>query len=85
MSITTLSSQDVQQDFEKAKAATQHGTVLITECGKPAYVLVKYDDFQAMTADTPTIIELLSCKAAASIEFEVERMEVSLSNEVNLS
>ena len=39
MSITTLSSRELNQDVTKAKKAALHGPVFITDRGKPSHVL----------------------------------------------
>lgn len=48
MSITTLSSRDFNEDIGKAKKATANGPVIITVRGKPAHVLLSYDEFRTL-------------------------------------
>ena len=85
MSITTLSSREFNQDIGKAKRAAEYGPVVITDRGKPAYVLLDIDDYQKMAKQTPNIVELLSHQAAAEIEFEPERLQEPLSRDINLN
>lgn len=44
MTITTLSSRELNQDVSRAKRAARHGPVLITDRGKPAHVLLSFED-----------------------------------------
>ena len=85
MSITTLSSREFNQDIGKAKRAAEHGPVVITDRGKPAYVLLDIDDYQAMANQTPSIVELLAHPAAAEIEFEPDKLNEPLSSDINLT
>ena len=85
MSITTLSSREFNQDIGKAKRAAEKGPVIITDRGKPAYVLLDIDDYQSIANESPNIVELLSMKAAAEIELEIENLDQPLTREVDLS
>ena len=85
MSITTLSSREFNQDISKAKRAAEKGPVIITDRGKPAYVLLDIDDYQSIANESPNIVELLSMKAAAEIELEIENLDQPLSREADLS
>ena len=42
MTITTLSSRELNQDVTRAKKATKAGPVFITDRGKPAHVLLSF-------------------------------------------
>ena len=44
MTITTLSSRELNQDVTRAKKATRNGPVFITDRGKPAHVLLSFED-----------------------------------------
>jgi prevent-host-death family protein len=48
LTITTLSSRDFNQDVGRAKKATVNGPVVITDRGKPAHVLMSFDDYRKM-------------------------------------
>ena len=85
MSITTLSSREFNQDIGKAKRAAEKGPVIITDRGKPAYVLLDIEEYQAITHESPTIVELLSMEAAAEIDFDVEKLDQPLSRDTDLS
>ena len=40
MSITTISSRELNQDIGRAKREAKKGPVIITDRGRPAYVLI---------------------------------------------
>ena len=41
----TMSSREFNQDLAKAKRAAKQGPVTITDRGKPAFVLMKHQDY----------------------------------------
>ena len=45
MSITTRSSRAFNQDASNAKHAAKDGPVIITDRGRPAHVLLTFDDY----------------------------------------
>ena len=47
---TTLSSRELNQDVGRAKKAADRGPVVITDRGRPAYVLTTFGDY-AKTQD----------------------------------
>ena len=49
MTITTLSSREFNQGASEAKRAANIGPVFITDRGKPAHVLLSFDDYQKLT------------------------------------
>lgn len=48
MAVTTLSSREVNQDLGRAKRASESGPVIITDRGRPAHVLLTYDEYQRL-------------------------------------
>ena len=55
MSITTLSSRAFNQDASKAKNAAKEGPVIITDRGRPAHVLLTFDDYKKLTGQRTSI------------------------------
>lgn len=41
-----ISSRELNQEIGKAKRAAKDGPVVITDRGKPAYVLLNYEEYQ---------------------------------------
>ena len=77
MAITKISSREFNQDIGKAKRAAAQGPVVITDRGKPAHVLLSIEAYNRLTGGSATIVDLISDKHAAEVEFEVERAQGS--------
>ena len=71
MSITTLSSRACNQGASKAKNAAKHGPVIITDHGRPAWVLLRYDDCIKLMGERTNIADLLAMPDAAAVDFEL--------------
>ncbi len=57
MTITTLSSREFNQDTGRAKKASQHGPVFITDRGRPAHVLLTMEEYQRISRKRRNIVE----------------------------
>lgn len=77
MTITTLSSRELNQDVTHAKKATKHGPVIITDRGKPAHVLLSFEDYQRLTRQRRNIAESLAMPQVADIEFDPPRAAIT--------
>lgn len=78
MAITTLSSRELNQDVTRAKKATQNGPVFITDRGKPAHVLLSFEDYQRLTKQRRNIADALAMPGVADIEFEPPRVIIGV-------
>ncbi len=78
MTVTTLSSRELNQDVSRAKKATRNGPVFITDRGKPAHVLLSYEDYQRLTRQKRNIADALAMPGVADIDFEPPRVEVGI-------
>ena len=76
MTITTLSSRELNQDVTRAKKATRTGPVFITDRGKPAHVLLSFEDYQRLTSQRRSIADSLAMPDAADIEFEPQSVSI---------
>ena len=76
MTITTLSSRELNQDVTRAKKAAKLGPVLITDRGKPAHVLLSFEEYQRLTRQHRNIADALSMPAVADIAFEPPRVTI---------
>ena len=85
MTITTLSSRAFNQDTGKAKKAAKKGPVIITDRGRPSYVLLSIEDYQKMTGQQTSVVELLAMPDAEQIDFEPPRLRGKLYRLANLS
>ena len=73
MTITTMSSRELNQDVSRAKRAAKNGPVFITDRGKPAHVLLSYEEYQRLTCKRRNIVEVLSMPGLSSIQVEFPR------------
>ncbi len=76
MAITTLSSRELNQDVTRAKKAAKAGPVFITDRGKPAHVLLSFEEYQRLTKQRRNIADALAMPDIADIEFEPPRVTV---------
>lgn len=59
MSITTLSSRELDQDIGRARRAAHDGPVIITDRGKPVHVLLSFEEYQRLIGQQENIIDQL--------------------------
>lgn len=59
MTISKLSSREFNQHTSRAKKAARGGPVIITERGRPAHVLLTYEDYQDLAGTKQSVVELL--------------------------
>lgn len=85
MTITTLSSREFNQDASRAKKAARSGPVFITDRGRPAHVLMTIEEYQQITGNRASIVELLAMPGVADIDFEPQRLKGDLYRPADLS
>ncbi|HEX9904097.1 MAG TPA: type II toxin-antitoxin system Phd/YefM family antitoxin [Propylenella sp.] len=71
---TKLASREFNQDVGKAKRAAERAPVVITDRGKPAFVLMKYADYERLLGERPSIADLLNHEETKDLDFEPARM-----------
>jgi prevent-host-death family protein len=76
MTITTLSSRDFNQGASEAKRAANNGPVFITVRGRPAHVLMSFEDYQRLTKQRRNIADVLAMPGIADIAFEPPRVAI---------
>lgn len=85
MVITKISSREFNQDISGAKRAAESGPVIITDRGRPAYVLLRHDTYRRLVGGGPTILALLDQPGVEEIDFDPPRMGEGLFRPVDLS
>jgi prevent-host-death family protein len=70
VSITTLSSQEFDQDIRRAKQATRTGPVFITARGRPAHVLLTIEEYWRLSGGRMTLADALGQAAPSDFEFD---------------
>ena len=78
MTITTLTSRELNQDVTRAKKASKNGPVVITDRGKPAHVLLSIEEYRQLTGQRRNIADALALPDTADIAFEPPRAIVGL-------
>jgi prevent-host-death family protein len=76
MTIKTLSSREFNQKASEAKRAANNGPVFITDRGRPAHVLMRFEDYQQLTRQRRNIADALAMPGMADIEFEPARVTI---------
>jgi prevent-host-death family protein len=77
VTVTTLSSRELNHDVSRAKKAAQNGPVVITDRGKPSHVLMTYDEFQRLTGSGRSLVEALAMPGLSHIDFDPKRVEIA--------
>jgi prevent-host-death family protein len=74
MSASTLTVTEVNQNFSRARNALEGGPVIITERGKPAFVLMTYDAFAARHGTRPSLLQRIDVPGTEEIDLEPPRL-----------
>jgi prevent-host-death family protein len=74
MTVTKISSREFNQDIGRAKRAADEGPVIITDRGKPAYVLLRHESWQRLAGRTAPLSEMLAMEGDADFEFQPQRL-----------
>ena len=82
MAIKTVSSREFNQDTSGAKRAASSGPVFITDRGKPAHVLLTFEQYQRITLGHRSIVDMLGMPG--ELDFEPPKVG-PLSRPVDLS
>jgi prevent-host-death family protein len=83
MATTTISSREFNQDAGGAKKAADKGPVIITDRGRPAHVLLSFEDYQKLLGAGPSLLEVLAQKEEGDFEFDPPRMGDDITRPVN--
>ena len=70
----TLTSREFNQDVARAKRAANEGPVIITDRGRPAFVLLRHDAYQRLVARGLGIRALLAHPESEDVAFEPPRL-----------
>lgn len=80
MSIHTFSSRDFTRDVSAAKRATADGPVFITDRGRPAFALLKIDDYYRIVGQSEvSLLDVMDgIPSGDGIDFEPPRLSLQL-------
>ena len=76
MNITTISSREFNQGVSEAKRAANEGPVFITDRGRPAHVLMSFEDYQKLSRQRRNIADALAMPGISDIEFDPPRVNI---------
>lgn len=80
MPILTVSSRDFTRDIAAAKRAAIDGPVFITDRGKPAFALLKIDDYYRISGGQKeqSLLSVMDAIPCGGEEFEPPRLDLSV-------
>lgn len=70
---THMTSRDFNQDTGGAKRAAEHGPVFITDRGRPAHVLLTYEDYERLLGSQHVVDRLGEPHGVEDVEFTPSR------------
>lgn len=70
MSRHTITSREFNRDTGRAKRAAFEGPVFITDRGKPAHVLLTFEEYRKLSKNSRSLADQLSMPADDHIDFE---------------
>lgn len=70
----TITGREFNQDVARAKRAARQGPVIITDRGRPAYVLMRHETYRRLRRQGPGIRVLLSHPESEEIDFKPPRL-----------
>ncbi|MBT2327024.1 type II toxin-antitoxin system prevent-host-death family antitoxin [Variovorax paradoxus] len=76
MSIHTVPSRDFARDVGNAKRLATEGPVFITDRGKPAFALLKIEDYYALTnTKQRSLLDIMDAIPGGEFEYEPPRID----------
>ena len=78
MTITTISSREFNQAGSEAKRAANKGPVFITDRGRPAHVLMSFEEYQRLTKQRRSIADALAMPELADVAFEPPKVSIDV-------
>lgn len=77
MTITTMTSREFNQWVSRAKKAAMNGPVFITDRGKPAHVVLTFEEYKKITGYC-SLADALEVDGLEDIEFEPPKLNIGL-------
>ena len=76
--MATMSARDFNRDVSAAKRDAERGPLVITDRGRPAFVLLTIDEYRRLGASGSDIVERLSMDAEIDVEFTPLALELQV-------
>ena len=74
--MTTMSAREFNQDVSAAKRAAASAPVIITDRGKPSFVLLSFEEYRRLTGQERNVVDWLAM--GDDTDLDVERVRVQL-------
>ena len=84
MSNTTMSSREFNQDPDGARKTADKGPVIITDRGRPAHVLLSFEDYQKLAGTQRSLLDIVAQDEDDDIDFDPPRMGDQIFRPVDL-
>jgi prevent-host-death family protein len=81
----TMTSREANQDFSRAKREAKSGPVIITERGRPANVLMTYDEYRRLVGKPRSVFERLAMPESEDIELDLPERTIEPFRDVDLT
>jgi prevent-host-death family protein len=81
----TMTAREANQDFSRAKREAKSGPVIITERGRPANVLMTYDEYKRLIGKPKSLFDLLAAPGQEDVEFELPPRQKASPRKIDLS
>jgi prevent-host-death family protein len=81
----TMTSREANQDFSRAKREAKKGPVIITERGRPANVLLTYEEYRRLAGKPQSLLDLLAMPGQEEVEFEPPPRQKAAPRDIDLS
>jgi hypothetical protein len=80
MTVHTYSSREFTRDVGAAKRATAQGPVVITDRGRPAFALLKIEDYYELTGkhEVSLLAVMDAIPGGVGIDFEPQKIHIAL-------
>jgi len=80
MSLFTYSSREFTRDVSAAKRAAEKGPVFITNRGRPAYALLRIEDYYKLQGQpTESLLEVMNAiPGGEGIDFEAPNLQLQI-------
>ena len=76
MTITTVTSRELNQDVARAKNAAKSGLVFIADRGKPTHLLLSIGDYRRLAGEDRNLLEAVSMAGLADIDLNPPRARI---------
>ena len=74
MAVTTITSRDYNRNRSLADKSLSKGPVIITDRGRPAKVILSFEEYERLSGKKQSLVELLAMPEAGDFDFDPPRI-----------